>query len=143
MFKKFFIALGILVILSVVAVMSGGNEINSKLKEKEPEFRQYIAMTTEQQNAYIAKHLEEFFGLIDHDGKIKNTLQELKNDPAALDAVINLGRSIVASLILDNEDILKDLSAEIHNKLKAEADEFNSRSEKCNEVIQKYLPKEN
>jgi len=44
---------------------------------------------------------------------------------------------------LKNENILKDLSADVHNKLKAEADEGNSRAEKFKTYLDKYLPPEN
>lgn len=147
MLKKLLIAIGILAVLGIVGVVFLGNKIDSKLKEKEPEFRQYLAMTTEEQNAYIAKHLDEFFSFISDSNstseeaqKDKAALQQMQSDPSAVQAGIEMGRSLIATLILSNEDILKDLSAAVHEKLQAEADQLDSRTDKYNEYLEKYFP---
>ena len=68
MLKKVLIGIGVLVIL-LAAFGIGGmmflkNKIETKLAEKEPEFRQYITMTAEEQNAYVEKNFFEFFDSI-------------------------------------------------------------------------------
>lgn len=148
MLKKLLIAIGILAVLGIVGLVFLNNKIDSKLKEKEPEFRQYLTMTTDEQNAYIKKHLDELLSFISESRstseeaqKEKAALQEMQNDPSAVQAGIEMGRSLVAALILSNEDILKDLSATVHEKLQAEADQLDSRSDKYNEYLEKYFPK--
>lgn len=144
MLKKLLIAIGILAILGVVGVVFLGNKIDSKLKEKEPEFRQYVTMTTEEQDAYVQKNFLEFFGKLtninEKDEKLKAAVENLKADPEALKAGIAVGRSLIAELILANEDILKDLSTEIHNKLKEEAAEGEKRTNDFKFYMNKYFP---
>jgi phosphoribosylanthranilate isomerase len=125
-------------------VYYAGHKIESKLQEKEPEFRQYVTMTTEEQNAYVKKNLDEFFILIaqfsgdEDEEEIKATLKELDNYPEISQAGIEWGRSCVASFILWNENIVKDLSADVLNKLKTEQAELNLRNAKYKAVIEKY-----
>ena len=147
MLKKILMFIGLLAILGIGAMMFLGNKIETKLAEKEPEFRQYVTMTTEQQNAYVEKNFFEFFGAItDYSTKeeqVKAALEKMKTDPEGLKIAIDMGRSMVAQLILNNENILKDLSAEVHNSLQAEAAEGDSRAEKFKTYMDKYLPPEN
>ena len=150
MLKKILIGIGVLVILLAAFGIGGmmflGNKIETKLAEKEPEFRQYITMTTEEQNAYVEKNFFEFFDSItDYSTKeeqAKSALAKIKSDPEGLQIAIDMGRSVVAQLILKNENILKDLSADVHDKLQAEANEGESRAEKFKTYMDKYLPKE-
>ena len=147
MLKKILIVIGFLAVLGIGGMLFLGNKIENKLAEKEPEFRQYVTMTTEEQNAYVEKNFVELFNsLTDYSTKkeqAKAALEQIKSDPEALQTAVNMGRSIVASLILANENILKDLSADIHNQLKAEADEGESRAQKFNAYMEKYFPQEN
>ena len=147
MLKKILMFIGLLAVLGIGAMMFLGNKIETKLAEKEPEFRQYVTMTTEQQNAYVEKNFFEFFGAItDYSTKeeqVKAALEKMKTDPEGLKIAIDMGRSMVAELILKNENILKDLSADVHNSLQAEANEGDSRAEKFKTYMNKYLPPEN
>lgn len=147
MLKKILMFIGILAVLGIGAMMFLGNKIETKLAEKEPEFRQYVTMTTEEQNAYVEKNFFEFFGAVTdystREEQAKAALEQIKADPEALQAAVNMGRSMVAELILKNENILKDLSAEVHNSLQAEANEGDSRAEKFKTYMDKYLPPEN
>ena len=151
MLKKVLIGIGVLVIL-LAAFGIGGmmflkNKIETNIAEKEPEFRQYVTMTTEEQNAYVEKNFFEFFGAVTdystREEEAKAALEQIKADPEALQAAINMGRSMVAQLILNNENILKDLSADVHNALQAEANEGDSRVENFKIYMEKYLPQEN
>ena len=146
MLKKLLMFVGLLAILGIGAMFFLENKIESKFAEKEPEFRQYVTMTPEEQNAYIEKNLFELLDTITNYSTRKEQatveIENLKADPEALKAAVALGRSMVASLILANENILKDLSAEVHNKLQAEADEGDSRAEKFKVYSEKYFPSE-
>ena len=147
MLKKILMFIGLLAVLGIGAMMFLGNKIETKLAEKEPEFRQYVTMSTEEQNAYVEKNFFEFFGAItDYSTKeeqVRAALEKMKTDPEGLKIAIDMGRSMVAQLILNNENILKDLSAEVHNSLQAEANEGDSRAEKFKTYMDKYLPPEN
>lgn len=148
MLKKFFIAVGILTVLGVAGLFFAGNKFESVIKEREPEFRQYLTMTAEEQNAYVEKNLGELISIV---GKIKganigdsaSVIEFFKQYPDVSEALILEGRSIVATFILMNEDILKDISAEVHNQLQAESDQLDARNDRMKELIQKYDPRKN
>lgn len=147
MLKKILIAIGVLVVLGVIGIVFIGNKIDSKIKEKEPEFRQYVAMTTEDQNAYVQKHFYEIFSFIRDDQSDKEesirdkaSLQQMENDPAAMQAQLAMGRSLVAMFILDNDNIKKDLTPEQIAAFQAEADQFDANTDKYNDYIEKYFP---
>lgn len=146
MLKKILMFIGLLAVLGIGAMFFLENKIENKLAEKEPEFRQYVTMTDEQQNAYVEKNLFELLDTVTDYSRRKEqakaAIEKLKADPEALQAAVAMGRSMVAQLILNNENILKDLSAEVHNKLTAEANEGDSRAETFKMHMDKYFPEE-
>ena len=144
MLKKILIAVGILAVLGIVGIVFVGNKIDSAIKAREPEFRQYVTMTVEEQNAYVEKNIESFMQMIskEADTQGRAVIEKIKTDPELKTAAIDLGRSIVATFILANEDILKDLSTEVHNSLKSEAEQMDSRNNRFHDIIEKYIPKE-
>ena len=144
MLKKILIAVGILAVLGIVGIVFVGNKIDSAIKAREPEFRQYVTMTVEEQNAYVEKNIESFMQMMtkEADSQGRAVIEKIKTDPELKTAAIDLGRSIVATFILANEDILKDLSTEIHNSLKSEAEQMDNRNNRFHDIIEKYIPKE-
>lgn len=140
MIKKILMGIGVLAILGVVAV--GGfsyyayDKFTSEFDKRVPEFRQYVTMTTKEQNAYISKNLDEvqvsMLPLLGADSadiqEVKIFLKELDKNPEFMQAKINWGRSLVARLILLNSDeFAKNLSPEILKQLQAENDEYEVR----------------
>ena len=147
MLKKILMVIGVLAILGVIVVVGGtyyfGNKIASEIEKREPEFRQYVTMTTEEQNAYVLKNVDEFFiarGYYTEADYIKlnKAIKELDKDPEILQAKINFGRSAVAMFIIDNENIRKDLSAENLQKFQAEKDEFEVRHLEYKKLTEAY-----
>ena len=150
MLKKILMVIGVLAILGVIAVVGGtyyfGNKIASEIEKREPEFRQYVTMTTEEQNAYVLKNVDEifistleFFGESGaNSAEVKELLNEMDRDPEILQAKINWGRAMVATFIIDNENIRKDLSAENLQKFQAEKDEFEVRQLEYKKLTEAY-----
>ena len=134
MLKKILIGAGVLALIVVLGFGFLANKINSKLQEKEPEFRQYVTMSTKEQNAYVEKNISELAQIIMHDANA-NTLPQ---NPEVKAAEIEFGRSVIAGLILSSENIVKDLSEDVKAQFKAEADELDARSHKYTELIKKY-----
>lgn len=143
MLKKLLIVVAILVVIAFGGLGYFANKLDTVIKEHDPEFRQYITMTLEEQNAYVEKNLGDFISyMMKLQGNEANTaqiLEKLKSDPEAFKAGIDMGRAVVASFILANEDILKDLSAEVHNKLQEESSQLEARQNKYNEFLKKYM----
>lgn len=145
MMKKVLIVVGILVAIGavIIGVASYGvvKVVDEAIKEKEPEFRQYISMNVEQQNAYVEKNLDFLLESAIKDSKKieeKENLEKVKADPEARKAGMELGRSIIASLILSSDSIVKDLNAEEKSKLRAESDNMSARMEKYFTILDKY-----
>ena len=150
MLKKILMVIGVLAILGVIVVVGGtyyfGNKIASEIEKREPEFRQYVTMTTEEQNAYVLKNVDEFFNFAfaflgskgEELAEMNKAIKELDKDPEILQAKINFGRSAVAMFIIDNENIRKDLSAENLQKFQAEKDEFEVRHLEYKKLTEAY-----
>lgn len=115
-----------------------------KLQQKEPEFRQYVTMTTEEQDLYALKFFNEFYGdTIPTDSKnsdaIDKATKEFESNPEALQAKIKLARSLVARFTLKVGDIREDLSPAVLNQLQAEHGEYRVRLEEYHKFIRAYV----
>lgn len=145
MLKKFLMVIGALAIIGVIAVVGISYFVNDKIdtaiKEREPEFRQYVTMTTEEQNAYVEKTLGNltayFMNFGGDETNSDEIISEIKKNPELFDATINYGRAVVAGFILNDENITRDLNAEVLKQLKAEYYELKARQDKYHELADK------
>lgn len=140
MLKKILIAVGILAVLGIVGIVFIGNKIDSALKAREPEFRQYLTMTVEEQNAYVEQNIDIFLQMMMQkaDEKGQAAFDKIKNDPEVRAAAVEFGRSIVAGFIMASEPIVKDMAEDVKAQIKAEADEIESRGDKYTKLLEKY-----
>ena len=145
MAKKILIVVGILAVIGMIIVGVAGygvvKVIDEKLKEKEPEFRKYVTMTIEEQNAYVEKNLDFLINTIIQDAKNDNekeTFEKIKADPSAKQAGIEFGRSIISKLILSSDAITSGLNEETKSKLQTEADAMSTRFDAYSKVLEKY-----
>ena len=153
MAKKILLILAALVIVGIVVfgvTMCGVKQVaDEKLKEKEPQLRQYVQMTEVDQNAYVEKNMNDLFtsiiGEFKDDAQLsKEKFQKLEADPEAKAAGIQLGRSIVAMFVISSENIVKDLSPADKDKYQQESDELSNRLDAYHVFLKKYdLDKEN
>ena len=154
MAKKILVILGILAFVGIVTVgvtTCGILKLTGDwVKEKEPELRQYVQMTEEEQNSYIEKNTDELFRKIDvYAEKNKDDLtaeekeswKKFESDPEAKAASLQLGRSLVAGLIMSSENIVKELSAEDKEKYEKESELLSERTEIYKNLLEKYFPK--
>ena len=139
--------IGALVLVAIVVLgvtMCGVKQVaDEKLKEKEPQLRQYVQMTEVDQNTYVEKNMNELFttiiGELKDDKEIsKENLQKLESDPEAKEAGIQLGRSIVAMLIISSDNIVKDLIPADKDKYTKESDELSNRLDAYHVFLRKY-----
>ncbi len=149
MLKKILIGVGILAVLAVIVLGVVANKVVGRfeevLKEKDPEFRQYITMTAGEQNAYVEKNLDNFLQLLSEntkadDEQTKKLFENMKTDPEVRAAGIELGRSIIASYILKSESLSKNLPEDAKEKFQQEESQFDARLDKYNESMKKYEP---
>ena len=154
MIKKILMVIGALTIIGVIVLVGGtyyvGNKITGELEKREPEFRQYITMTTEEQNAYVSKNVDAFYNLIsslagesdEELAEFQTVMKQLDSDPEIFQAKVNWGRSIVATFILANENITKDLSADVLQKLQDEKNEKDAHYLEYKKLINEYKLKQ-
>ncbi|MBR4903812.1 MAG: hypothetical protein IKZ53_04005 [Selenomonadaceae bacterium] len=138
MVKKILIGVLILGILGVAAFALLGygtyKVVDEAIKEREPQLRQYLQMDTDAQNQYVLNNIEEILSKVDldKDGKPDDKEQwekfkQLNSQPEIQNAMINAGRSFLASIIMLSEPIVNDMTPEIKKQYENEADEFEKR----------------
>ena len=154
MIKKILMVIGALTIIGVIVLVGGtyyvGNKITGELEKREPEFRQYVIMTTEEQNAYVSKNVDAFYNLIsslagesdEELAEFQTVMKQLDSDPEIFQAKVNWGRSIVATFILANENIRKDLSADVLKKLQEEKNAKDTNYLEYKKLINEYKLKQ-
>lgn len=147
MVKKILMIIGALVLIGIVVfgvTMCGVSKVaEEKLKEKEPQLRQYVQMTEIDQNAYVEKNMNDLFttiiGELQEDNEVpKENFKNLEEDPEAKAAGIQLGRSIVAMLIISSENIVKDLSPADKEKYEKESNDLTNRLDTYHGFMKKY-----
>lgn len=137
MLKKILMIIGLLAILGIGGMIFLGNKIDSKLQEKEPEFRQYVTMTVEDQNAYAQKNFSKFLQSIGSNDSEK-FLEESRKNPEIAEAEIQFARAAIAQLILANENIVNDLTPEQKSQLQTESNELDTRSKNYQQLMEKF-----
>ena len=136
MAKKILAILGAIVLVAIIVlgittcgVMKVADEA---LKEREPQLREYVKMTEEQQNEYVLKNMDDLTAAIAaeaktdsaEDQKARKSLDEIKTLPEYRAAGLKLGRSIVAMFIISSDPIVADLSPEDKAKYQAEYEQL-------------------
>lgn len=143
--KKILIVFAILGVISLVffALVSYVfvQGVDETLKKKEPEFRKYLTMTVEEQNSYIENNLDFLMDNVIKDSKTpeeKEAAEKVKADPLAKKTGVELGRSIMAKLILSSDAIVADLKEDEKSKLNSESEKLSERFDTYSKVLEKY-----
>lgn len=132
---------------SIIAVVVFVTYQGIRVHQKEPEFQQYVTMTTEDQNAYALKFFSEFYGDTmpvknkDTDD-IEKATKEFESNPEALQAKIKLARSLVARFTLKVGSIRENLSPEVLEQLQTEHGEYRIRLEEYHKFVRAYVQDE-
>ena len=144
MWKK--ILLVIVVILAVIGaftIYGSYKVVDEAIKAKEPQLRQYVQMDEAAQNKYIVdNYMEVMDGIdLDKDGKPedKEQLELMKKanaNPEIQKALVEVGRSFLASTILFSDSITKDMSADVKAKYEKESNEFETRLDKYTKLLE-------
>lgn len=151
--KKILAIIGAIVIVTIVVLgitTCGVMKVaDDWVKEKEPEMRQYVQMNEAEQNAYVEKHMDELFRRVDvyaekHSAEStpedREVWKKFENDPEAKAAGLQLGRSLVAALVMSSENITNELSTEDKAKYEKESNELETRTDAYTKIADKYFP---
>ena len=144
MLKKILIVAGILLVIGAILIGVAGYQVvkvaDDFYQAREPELRQYVTMSVEEQNAYVEKNLTEFLTAainnsdVEEDKKIWN---QIKDNPETKAIGIEFGRSLVANVIIASDSIIADVKDDVKEKLQKEAEQFEARSNKLSQALEK------
>ena len=149
MIKKFLLGL---VILGVIAFgiigYSTYKVADEALKEHEPQLRQYLQMDEAAQDKYILENIDELFSKVDldKDGKPEDKeklerLKELNTRPEIQKALEEVGRSLMALMIMASDPIVKDMTSELQAKYKNESEALEARIDKYSKLLEAADPR--
>jgi len=144
MLKKILLAiLAILAIVGAVALYSTYKVVDTSIKLKEPQLRQYVQMDEAAQNKYIVDNYVEIMDGMDinKDGTPEQKAElelfkQMNNDPNVKQALIEMGRSLMATAVLMSDNVTNELSAEDKTKYERERDQLTTRLENYNKLLE-------
>ena len=111
---------------------------NNVMEKLEPEMKQYVKMTTEEQDKYVIDNMENLLlKLKQFDDE--DSIGLIKTDPAVRQAGIDVGRSLCASVIVDTDSIAAELTPAEKEKYKKEAAETEARNDKFSKEMERAL----
>lgn len=144
MLKKILLAiLAILAVVGAVALYSTYKVVDTSIKLKEPQLRQYVQMDEAAQNKYIVDNYVEIMDGMDinKDGTPEQKAElelfkQMNNDPNVKQALIEMGRSLMATAVLMSDNVTNELSAEDKTKYERERDQLTTRLENYNKLLE-------
>ncbi len=111
---------------------------NNVMEKLEPEMKQYVKMSTEEQDKYVIDNMENLLlKLKQFDDE--DSISLIKTDPAVRQAGIDVGRSLCASVIVDTDSIAAELTPAEKEKYKKEAAEAEARDDKFSKEMERAL----
>lgn len=111
---------------------------NNVMEKLEPEMKQYVRMSTEEQDKYVIDNMENLLlKLKQFDDE--DSISLIKTDPAVRQAGIDVGRSLCASVIVDTDSIAAELTPAEKEKYKKEAAEAEARDDKFSKEMERAL----
>ena len=144
MIKKILLGLVILGVIAFAIIGYGTYKVADKaLKDYEPQLRQYLQMDEAAQDKYVLNNIDELLSEIDldKDGKPEDKedlerLKELNTRPEIQKALGEVGRSLMALMIMASEPIVKDMTSELQAKYQKESDALEVRIDKYSKLIE-------
>lgn len=108
--------------------------------ELEPEMKQYVQMTEQEQNEYVEKHLDEILRKIDKytEATEKENWAVIVKDPEFHEKGIKLGRALCATTIIGLDSIRTTLTAEQVDAYQKESDTLSDAGDEFAKVLEKY-----
>lgn len=143
MFKK--ILLVVLVLLAIIGaftIYGSYKVVDNAIKLKEPQMRQYVQMDEAAQNKYIVDNYVEIMDGVDinKDGTPEQKaelelLKQVNTAPDVRKALVEMGRSLMATAVLMSDNVTNELSADDKAKYQQERDQLTTRLENYNKLL--------
>ncbi len=144
MLKKILLAIvAILAVIGAVALYSTYKVVDTSVKLKEPQLRQYVQMDEAAQNKYIVDNYVEIMDGMDinKDGTPEQKAElelfkQMNTVPDVRQALIEMGRSLMATAVLMSDNVTNELSADDKAKYEQERDQLTTRLENYNKLLE-------
>ena len=144
MIKKILLAVVILGVIAAAILGYGTYKVADDLiKQKEPQLRQYMQMDRAAQDKYISDNVAELLAGIDlnKDGKPedKEQLEHFKQantNPEIKQALTDVGRSFLSTVILTSDSLTKDMSADVKASYQKESDQLEARLDHYSKLLE-------
>ena len=144
MWKK--VLLAILVILAIIGaftIYGSYKVVDNAIQAKEPQLRQYVQMDEAAQNKYIVDNYIDIMDGVDinKDGTPEQKaelelLKQVNTAPDVRKALVEMGRSLMATAVLMSDNVTNELSAEDKAKYQQERSQLETRLEKYGELVE-------
>ncbi len=144
MWKK--VLLVILVILAIIGaftIYGSYKVVDNAIQAKEPQLRQYVQMDEAAQNKYIVDNYTDIMDGVDinKDGTPEQKaelelLKQVNTAPDVRKALVEMGRSLMATAVLMSDNVTNELSAEDKAKYQQERSQLETRLEKYGNLIE-------
>ena len=149
MIKKILLGLVILGVIAFGIIGYGTYKVaDEALKEHEPQLRQYLQMDEAAQDKYILENIDDLLSKVDldKDGKPEDKeklerLKELNTRPEIQKALGEVGRSLMALMIMASEPIVKDMTSELQAKYTKESEDLEARIDKYSKLLEAADPR--
>ena len=144
MFKKILLVIVVLLaIIGAFTIYGSYKVVDNAIQAKEPQLRQYVQMDEAAQNKYIVDNYMEIMDGIDinKDGTPEQKaelelLKQVNTAPDVRKALVEMGRSLMATAVLMSDNVTNELSADDKAKYQQERDQLTARLEKYSDLVE-------
>jgi len=141
--KILLVVLVLLAIIGAFTIYGSYQVVDNAIKAKEPQMRQYVQMDEAAQNKYIVDNYIEIMDGIDinKDGTPEEKaelelLKQVNTAPDVRQALVEMGRSLMATAVLMSDNVTNELSAEDKAKYQQERSQLETRLEKYGKLVE-------
>ena len=117
--------------------------VDNAIQAKEPQLRQYVQMDEAAQNKYIVDNYIDIMDGVDinKDGTPEQKaelelLKQVNTAPDVRQALVEMGRSLMATAVLMSDNVTNELSADDKAKYQQERDQLTARLEKYSDLVE-------
>ncbi len=141
--KILLVVLVLLAIIGAFTIYGSYQVVDNAIKAKEPQMRQYVQMDEAAQNKYIVDNYIEIMDGVDinKDGTPEEKaelelLKQVNTAPDVRQALVEMGRSLMATAVLMSDNVTNELSAEDKAKYQQERSQLETRLEKYGKLVE-------
>ncbi|MBR5914420.1 MAG: hypothetical protein IKZ58_08665 [Selenomonadaceae bacterium] len=136
----FVIILGIL--FTTFMINQNSKAIDENVKELEPELKIYVTLNLDEQNIYVENNLEKILkmGASYFDIDAETVMNKINQDENLKNVSIELGRSIIARMIMSSEN-LSEILNETNKKILNE--DYDKMLDRLHEIFNILYPSAN